>query len=244
VRRLIDLDKLHGTIEEALSVAVRGVQLPGIADAAVRKVGVSSEQLQRIAVELAQDGNADVRLSVEIELFLHISNTDVVSTIECTVFLVRVAADENDLRAVATSEKDWGKAWERGMEPIKQRTLQGIRSGIWNLDNTLVEDSYTFQVAIILLVSELVGPYVERIATFVGYPRGLVQVIGTRLQEAKIWENDEVRCEAWFAPNKGAISFMLDLGVAEGKLMRRWSEEKKQYAYRAPHIRAVSKFAV
>jgi hypothetical protein len=49
----------------------------------------------------------------------------------------------------------------------------------------------------VLLTSELVGPYVDRIATFVGYPLGLVQVVAARLREARIWETDEVRCESW-----------------------------------------------
>ena len=63
-----------------------------------------------------------------------------------------------------------------------------------------------------------------------------MQVVGTRLQEAKIWEGDEVSCESWFDPNKGATAFLLDLLVAEGKLVRRWSEEKKEYAYRARNL--------
>jgi hypothetical protein len=121
--------------------------------------------------------------------------------------------------------------------------------GIWIVSGnctaqTLAEDSYTFQAAMVLLASGLVGPYVDRIAKFVGYPCGLVQVIGARLQEAKIWERDEVRCEEWFDPKKGAIAFVLDLSVAEGRLMRTWSEEKNQYAYHETDIRAVSKFAV
>jgi hypothetical protein len=96
----------------------------------------------------------------------------------------------------------------------------------------------------VLLASELVGPYSERIVTFVGYPRGLVQVIGARLQESKIWEGDEVHCEEWFDPQKGAVAFMLDLMVAEGKITRTWSREKKQYVYHENEISAVSDFAV
>jgi hypothetical protein len=119
-----------------------------------------------------------------------------------------------------------------------------MRTDVWNLDETLAEDSYIFQAAMVLLASELVGPYVDRIAKFVGYPCGLVQVIGARLQEAKIWERDEVRCEEWFDPKKGTIAFMLDLGVAEGTLTRSWSEERNQYAYRVTDIGIVSHFAV
>lgn len=68
--------------------------------------------------------------------------------------------------------------------------------------------------------------------------------MGARLHEAKIWETDEVRCESWFDPQKGTVAFLLDLMVAEGKLIRAWSEAKRQYAYHEPEIWAVSHLAV
>lgn len=100
-----------------------GIQLPGIADAAVRNAAVSSAQLQRIAAELEQHGHSEISLSAEVELFLRISNSDVLQTIEATAFRVTVNVDGNDLRAVASNEKDWGMVWERGIEPIKQPAL-------------------------------------------------------------------------------------------------------------------------
>ena len=126
----------------------------------------------------------------------------------------------------------------------QEAALRGMRRDVWNMDGTLAEDSYTFRAAMVLLASELVGPYVDRIVTFLEYPPGLVQVMAARLQEAKIWESDEVRCESWFDPKKGALAFLLDLMVAEGKLIRAWSEEKRQYAYHEPDIWAVSHLAV
>jgi len=71
-----------------------------------------------------------------------------------------------------------------------------------------------------------------------------VQLIAARLQDAKIWEGDEVRCESWFDPEKGAMAFMLDLMVAEGELIRSWSEEREQYVYHGADIRSLSQFAV
>ncbi len=130
------------------------------------------------------------------------------------------------------------------MEPIKQPALRGMRRDVWSMDSALAEDSYTFQAAMVLFASELVGPYVDRIATFLNYPLALVQVIVARLYEARIWESDEVRCESWFDPRKGAVAFLLDLMIAEGKLIRRWSEEKNEYAYHEPDICAASHFAV
>jgi hypothetical protein len=242
--KLMDFDRILTVIEEALSVFVQGIQLPGIAGAEIKKVAVSSKQLQRIAAQLERHGHSEIKLQAEVELFLRISNTDVLSSIECTDFRVLANADENALRAVASSEKDWGQAWERGIEPIKQAALQGMRRDVWNMDGTLAEDSHTFQAAMVLLASQIVGPYVERIATFLEYPLELVQVVGARLYEAKIWESDEVRCESWFDPQKGTVAFLLDLMVAEGTFIRAWSEAKRQYAYREPDIRAVSHLAV
>jgi hypothetical protein len=244
MRRVIDLERIRTVIEDALSVSVQGIHLPGIVHAAVKNVALSAKQLQWVAAELEKHGRGDIRLSAEVELFLRISNTDVLRSLECAEFLSSVNANENDVRATVSNEKDWGIAWKRGMEPIKEAALQGMRSDLWNMDETLVDNSYTFAAAMILLASELVGPYFERLATFVGYPPALVQVIGSRLQEAKIWESDEVHSEEWFDPKKGAIAFMLDLSVAEGKMMRRWSQERKQYVYRGTEIMAVSHFAV
>jgi hypothetical protein len=144
-----------------------------------------------------------MRLSVEVELFLRVSNTEVLSSIECADFVVSVKAHGQELRAMVNDENDWGLAWERGIEPIRKAALQGMRRDVWKMDETLAEDSYAFQAAMVLLTSELVGPYVDRITTFVGYPLGLVQVVAARLQEARIWESDEVRCESWFAPEQG-----------------------------------------
>jgi len=173
-----------------------------------------------------------------------ISPSDALSSIEHAVFQVQVSIEKNDLRAVASSNKDWAQAWERGIEPIKQATLQGVRRDVWNMYGTLAEDSYTCQAAMVLLASELVGPYADRIATFLEYPLDLVRVIGARLHEAKIWEDDEVHYESWSDPQKGAVAFLLDLMVAEGELIRKWSGEKKQYAYHRADIREVSHLAV
>ena len=220
------------------------IQLPGIYGAAIESVAIPSTQLRRVAAQLQQHGHGESELSAEVQLFLRISNTDALSSIEPTVFRVQVSVDKNDLRAAASNKKDWTRAWEQGIEPIKQATLQGMRSDVRNMYGTVAEDSYAFQGAMVLLASEVLGPYVDRIATFLEYPLDLVRVIGARLHEAKIWENDEVRCESWSDPQKGAMAFLLDLMVADGELIRKWSEEKKQYVYHKADIREGPRLAV
>src|SRR5277367_3549574 len=227
----MDSDRRRTVIEEALSASVQGIQLSGIYGAEMKNVAISSNQLQRAAAQLQQHGHGEMKLSAEVELFLRISNTDVLSSVEHTVFRVQVSVEKNDLRAEASSKKDWARAWERGIGPIKKATLQDMRRDVWNTYGAFAENSYKCQAAMVLLASELVGPYVDRIATFLEYPPDLVRVIGARLHEAKIWDNDEVHCESWSDPQKGAVALLLDLMVAEGRLIRKWSEEKKQYAY-------------
>jgi hypothetical protein len=128
---------------------------------------------------LSKDTSESI-VAAEVELFLRISNTDALLSIEPTEFRVAVEAYENELRAAASTDKDWARAWERGIEPIRQPALQHMKEDVWNLDATLAEDSHTFQAAMVLLASELVGPYGDRMATFLGYPRSLVQVIAAR----------------------------------------------------------------
>ena len=72
------------------------------------------------------------------------------------------------------------------MEPIKQAALQSMKEDVWKMHPALAEDSSTFQAAMILLASELVGPWSDRISTFLGYPPALVEVVAARLYEARI----------------------------------------------------------
>jgi hypothetical protein len=71
-----------------------------------------------------------------------------------------------------------------------------------------------------------------------------VEVIAGHLQEARIWEKDEVRCEKWFDPKLGTAALLSDLLVAEGKVIRKWSNEKHEYVYRISEVQAVSRMSV
>jgi len=111
-----------------------------------------------------------------------------------------------------------------------------MREDLQSMDDSLTEDSYPFKAGMVLLASEMVGPYVDRIATFLGFPTSFVQVIATRLVESKIWEGDEVQCDNWFDPEKGSVAFIADLLLAQGRLTRQWSEEDGAYRYRVPQF--------
>jgi hypothetical protein len=96
----MDSDRIRTVIEEALSASVQGIQLSGIYGAEMKNVAISSNQLQRAAAQLQQHGHGEMKLSAEVELFLRISNTDVLSSVEHTVFRVQVSVEKNDCRWV------------------------------------------------------------------------------------------------------------------------------------------------
>ena len=213
-------------------------------DAAVQNADITSRDLEQVAAQLKQHGHSEVTVFAEIQLRVRASNTDLFRSIQRHPFRVIVDTQENDLRAIAKNEESWEAAWERAIAPIKRPALKFMKRDVWDIGATLLEDNYTFQAAMVLLASEMVGPYAARVAIFLGYPVGLVQVIAVRLREAGIWEEDEVRCERWFDPENGGLALLLDLMVAEGKLIRRWSERDKQLVYRQPDITNISNFAV
>ena len=65
----MDFDRIHTAIEQTVSVSVRSIQLPGIVDATVRSVAVTSPHLHQVATQLACHGQGEIRLAAEIELW-------------------------------------------------------------------------------------------------------------------------------------------------------------------------------
>jgi hypothetical protein len=136
MRKSIDLSRVRTVIEDSLSVTVQGVQPAGIVSADVRKIIPSSTQLQRIAADLEGEGRAEIGLTAEVELLLRISNTDVLSAIEGIRFCVDLSVCEDDFRVLASTVHEWDAAWERGMQPVKQCILNGIRRDVREMDET------------------------------------------------------------------------------------------------------------
>lgn len=80
MKRTMDSNKIRMVVEQALAFTVKGVQQPGIAAAELRAMVLSLEQVQLLEVQLEREGRAQIKLSVEVELFLRVSNTEVLSS--------------------------------------------------------------------------------------------------------------------------------------------------------------------
>jgi hypothetical protein len=235
---------LRSVIEETITTSLDSMGTPGIEAAALTELTVSPKQLQRLGLALETKRHAEIRCSAEAKLLLRVSNVDVFRSLQTIGFRVRVEGEGKQLKASARTELDWASAWEKGIEPIREAALNYMKADVWEIDSTLSEESYTFKAAMVLLASEMVGPYASRLASFLRYPVSLVQVIGARLQEAGIWEQDEVHCEDWFDAKRGGIELVLAVMIAEGKMVRRRSSKDEEYKYRiledwtSPHLSA------
>ena len=241
---MMNEDEIRNTIEQAISLSLRSIVLPGISDAELVRSGFSSEQFNVLVIQLEASGQASLKLRPEIHLFLRISNTDVLEVADRPEFLIQILKGSDQLHALAKTERDWAVAWEEGLRPIKADALRSMREDLQGMGDSLTEDSYAFKAGMVLFASELVGPYVDRIASFLGFSRSFVQVIGTRLVESKIWKGDAVECDKWFDSEKGYTAFLLDLLVAEGRATRQWSKEKGAYRYKNVDVEPRSQFTV
>ena len=65
--KLMHVDRIRTTIEEAVFVSVRNMKLPGIVHAEVEGVALSSEHLQQMATQIEQHSDGEVVLSAQIE---------------------------------------------------------------------------------------------------------------------------------------------------------------------------------
>ena len=84
-----------------------------------------------------------------------------------------------------------------------------------------------------LLVSSFKGPSEEQIARVTGYSAQFVSQIGARLKESGLWTSDGTDYQEWDPTTKmGLITFVMDLAVAEGRLLRTGAKRNGKYIYR------------
>jgi len=98
-------------------------------------------------------------------------------------------------------------------------TLEEIRLEVKRLDPELTENGDAFNTAVILLSALVVGAEQRRIAKFTGIPISTIRPLATRLRKAKIWVGGTTCCN-WFVEPNGAMSFWMDVCVAEGLVER------------------------
>ena len=128
---------------------------------------------------------------------------------------------------------------------MRRHDLRFVREALEDLDPAMKggEDEPGYRTAIVLLAALELGPNVDALSRFTGYSPDFVRAIAGRSVEAGLWTDDDVCCEHWFAQD-GQLRctvFWTDTLVAEGLVVRSWSEEDGAYRYwtkeSAPQLR-------
>lgn len=92
----------------------------------------------------------------------------------------------------------------------KKLTLSVLKSEIKRIDLDLEKDEMTYNAAIVLLSSLVVGANIKKIAKFAHLPRKLVSTFASRLWESGVWDGSNVVCD-WFEEGVGGMNFLCDV---------------------------------
>ena len=241
LRRQIAPKQLRHVIENSIVRALGQVAFDGIYDLRLEQLLCRPEQAQALLDELRTHSSAETVVPADIMILVRVSNNDGLQSVQRLHFRITLHDEENEaIDAVATTDAGWEQCWERALEPIKVELLQRMQADVSAMDESLSENHPSFMAAMVLLSSEMIGPYSHRITRFLGYSPQFVEVIAARLYESGIWDDDLVRCEAGSDEKKGRTAMILDVLVATGELIRKWSAEKNDYIYCASESRAIS----
>jgi hypothetical protein len=118
---------------------------------------------------------------------------------------------------------------------VKDISLQPIKEAVNKLDPTLEdsEEDDSYRTALVLVSALVYGPDTRVLAEFIDLPCEFVEAIRQRMIQAELWTEMGVLCDHWFGEGYTIfpVSFWMDVLIAQGKLLRRWTEEQGQYTY-------------
>lgn len=113
--------------------------------------------------------------------------------------------------------------------------VEKVKAQILELDPALSTEDYAYKVAVVLLLSAMIGPYEKGLAEQTGYSRKEIHEIGVRFRANGVWIGQSkygwVTGDEWLHGEHGAISFWLDVLVGMGQVER--VDEK----YKVPNAR-------
>ena len=109
-------------------------------------------------------------------------------------------------------------------------TLDDVKEALAELDPTFERsaDEDTYRTAVVLFSALVHGSDTEVLAQFTNFPREFVETIRQRMLQAELWTDTDVLCDHWFTEGDrvSLVAFCVDVLVAQGRLIRRWKEEK------------------
>lgn len=116
--------------------------------------------------------------------------------------------------------------------------LQVVKDTLLELDLIIdIEEQPEFyNTALVLLSAVICGPDTRNLAAFTGLSRSFIAPIRRRMLQSDLWTEIEACSGDWYVAQGlfCTTSFWLDVLVAQGLVVRTWSEPEGQYCYGLP----------
>jgi hypothetical protein len=111
--------------------------------------------------------------------------------------------------------------------------LQEIKAAIQDLDPQLDRKSREFRLPVILMAAAfVVGPDIDRLASFTGYSRTFVAAVSHRMQACGRWANGNVCTDDWFDGDRVTAALWLDCLVADGTVEMGQTDDGEKWCRR------------
>ncbi len=128
--------------------------------------------------------------------------------------------DDLLLAALMNSSESLKKRYARkDMPTISKFLLEYVKLGIHELDPDLDPQSEDFRSAVILMsAAYIVGPRINLLVAFTGYPLPYVAEISRRMRRNGRWSDDGVSTAGWFEGDRFTGVFGVDCLIAVGEV--------------------------
>jgi hypothetical protein len=117
----------------------------------------------------------------------------------------------------------------KGNLTTSQFLLEHVKLGIQELDPDLDPKSQEFRTAVILMAAAyMVGPRIDLLVAFTGYPLPYVAEISRRMRANGLWSDVGVSTAGWFEGDRVTGVFWADCLVADGLVHVGHTEEGEE----------------
>lgn len=106
---------------------------------------------------------------------------------------------------------------QKGSQTTSEFLLEQLKAANQELAPDFDPESPEFRTAVILMAAAyLLGPRVDLLVQFTGYPLTVVADIAHRMRTYGLWRDSEVRTEGWWEDDRLTGAFWADCLVAQG----------------------------
>jgi hypothetical protein len=185
-----------------------------------------TEELELQEIEKVSETDGGFLVEATVISYVRIGPCDLLKVPQPVSFVVSESGGNISIK----TSHNWLSAWDYYWLGLADRDLclGEVRA---DLEQTLGpwDDADPVHLAALLLVlSEEIGPYTTLLARFTGQPEREIEIIAARFRTALLWKEGDVDSEPWHKTG-GQVALLMDAMVGAGQLERRMSERGAEY---------------